>query len=219
MDQQSALINNSLKTPRAAAIAGIVFAVLSGLSYLLIWKSIPAGVFGPIDQAVTNVKTLSTAFNLAPFAGIAFLWFVAVIRDQIGEFEDRFFATVVLGSGLLYVAMFFVSAALAGGLLRVLGDAGADIANTAGFAVAKAQVYQISNVYAIKVAGVFMLSTSTVALRTRFLPRWMTYVGYLLAAFLLLAMGSIHWTPIVFPLWVLVMSCCILGQKYHTPKH
>jgi hypothetical protein len=33
---------------------------------------------------------------LAPFSGIAFLWFVAVVRDLIGEREDRFFATVFL---------------------------------------------------------------------------------------------------------------------------
>jgi hypothetical protein len=38
---------------------------------------------------------------LAPFAGIAFLWFIAAIRSQLGEREDRFFATVFLGSGLL----------------------------------------------------------------------------------------------------------------------
>ena len=45
------------------------------------------------------------ALYLAPFAGIAFLWFVAVIRDQIGDREDRFFATVFFGSGILFVAL------------------------------------------------------------------------------------------------------------------
>ena len=50
---------------------------------------------------------------LAPFAGIMFLWFVAVVRDQIGEREDRFFATVFFGSGLLFVALLFAAAAVA----------------------------------------------------------------------------------------------------------
>jgi hypothetical protein len=42
---------------------------------------------------------------LAPFSGIAFLWFIAVIRNLIGDREDRFFATVSLASGPLFVAM------------------------------------------------------------------------------------------------------------------
>jgi len=41
--------------------------------------------------------------DLAPFAGIAFLWFIAVVRNLIGDREDRFFATVFLDSGLLFV--------------------------------------------------------------------------------------------------------------------
>ena len=44
---------------------------------------------------------------LVPFAGIAFLWFIGVVRDRIGEREDKFFATVFFGSGLLFVAMLF----------------------------------------------------------------------------------------------------------------
>jgi hypothetical protein len=58
---------------------------------------------------------VAIALNLVPFAGIAFLWFIGVLRDRIGEREDRFFATVFLGSGLLFVAMIFAAAAIAGG--------------------------------------------------------------------------------------------------------
>jgi hypothetical protein len=46
---------------------------------------------------------------LAPFSGIAFLWFIAVVRNLIGAREDRYFATVFLGSGLLFVAMLCVA--------------------------------------------------------------------------------------------------------------
>jgi hypothetical protein len=58
---------------------------------------------------------MAIALNLIPFAGIAFLWFLGVVRDRIGEREDRFFAKVFLGSGLLFVGMMFVGAAVAGG--------------------------------------------------------------------------------------------------------
>src|SRR5204863_7830630 len=61
--------------------------------------------------------TIALALNLVPFAGIAFLWFIGVVRDRIGQREDRFFASVFLGSGLLFVAMLFIAAAFTGGLI------------------------------------------------------------------------------------------------------
>lgn len=59
------------------------------------------------------------SLNLVPFAGIAFLWFIGVIRDQIGEVEDRLFSTVVLGSGLLFLAMLFTGSATTSSLIQV----------------------------------------------------------------------------------------------------
>ena len=52
-----------------------------------------------------------------PFAGIAFLWFIGVVRDRLGRLEDQFFSTVFFGSGLLFLAMVFVSMAIAGGMV------------------------------------------------------------------------------------------------------
>ena len=42
------------------------------------------------------------ALDLVPFAGIAFLWFIGVLRSRLGKLEDQFFATVMLTSGLLF---------------------------------------------------------------------------------------------------------------------
>jgi len=47
-----------------------------------------------------------------PFAGITFLWFIAVVRDGFGRLEDKFFTTVFLGSGLLFLAMMFSATAV-----------------------------------------------------------------------------------------------------------
>jgi hypothetical protein len=68
---------------------------------------------------VMTHKGLKTP-KAAAIAGIAFLRFIAVVRDRLGALEDRFFATVFLGSGLLYLAMTFTSEAMAGGLIRIL---------------------------------------------------------------------------------------------------
>lgn len=211
MNQESASI---AKGPRTAAIAGIIFSALSITNELLVRRYIPADPLGAAQEVVNHSMTISIALNLVPYAGIAFLWFIAVVRDRLGMREDRFFATVFFASGLLYVAMYFASAALAGGLLLALGTGNVNVIQSGAYAVGRAQVHQIKNIYAIRMAGVFMISASTISLRTRIVPRWMAFLGQALAVFLLLAVGSIQWTPLIFPLWVLMISVHILIERF-----
>jgi hypothetical protein len=84
---------------------------------VLIRVSIPADPMAESAWLEANSKKVSLALNLIPYAGIAFLWFIGVIRDRLEDLEDRLFATVFLGSGLLFLALTFGGAALAGGLL------------------------------------------------------------------------------------------------------
>jgi hypothetical protein len=210
MSEQDVLTHHGLKTPRAAAIAGILFSVLLITSQLLVWRSIPANPSGPPEEVIIHGRTISLALNLLPFAGIAFLWFIAVVRDRLGALEDRFFATVFLGSGLLYIAMTFTAAALAGGLIRVLNTAPDILRQTGAYVLGRAEIYQTMNVYGIKMAGVFMFSTSTIILRTAFVLRWNAFLGYALAVMLMLSIGIISWVPLVFPVWVFLISAEIL---------
>jgi hypothetical protein len=73
-----------MRTPRAAAIAGILFSLLFITSLLPIWISIPANPLGPATALINHMRTVSLSLNLLPFAGIAFLWF-AVVRDRLGQ--------------------------------------------------------------------------------------------------------------------------------------
>ena len=116
-DGPRTLTSQTLKTPRAAALAGILFAVLLSSSVVLIRLSIPAN---PEDGGVwlqERAGIVTLALSLLPFAGIAFLWFIGVVRDRLGRLEDQFFSTVFFGSGLLFLAMIFASAAIVGGTL------------------------------------------------------------------------------------------------------
>jgi len=180
-------------------------------SYLLVWVSIPANL-EEVD-VIKHSKTISLALNLLPFAGIAFLWFIAVVRNRLEMIEDRFFATIFLGSGLLYIAMVFTSAALAGGLIGVISNAPDIISRAGPYAVGRAQIYQTMNVYGMKMAGVFMFSTSTILLRTEIVSRWNAFLGYALGAVLLLSIGIIRWIPLVFPIWVFSISVAILLEN------
>ena len=205
-----------VRAPRAAAIAGILFSIVLITSEVLVWISIPADPAGPEVDVISHSKTISLALNLLPFAGIAFLWFIAVLRNRLGALEDRFFATVFMGSGLLYIAMIFTSAALAGGLIRVLSSAPEILRQTGGYALGRAEIYQTMNVYGMKMASVFMFSTSTILLQTRVVRRWIAYLGYVLGMTLLLSIGVIEWIPLLFPVWVFLLSSALLLEALPT---
>jgi hypothetical protein len=196
-------------------VAGIIFSLLFTTTQPLIWVSSPANPLGPATAVINHLKILSFSLNLLPFAGIAFLWFIAVVRDRLGEREDRFFATVFLGSGLLFIAMVFNAAATAGGIIKVLSSASENLMQSGTYALGRTEIELTMHVYAMKMAGVFMISSSTISLQTRMLPRWMTFLGYALVLMLLLSVGTIEWIPLVFPLWVLLISVYILSENLH----
>jgi hypothetical protein len=148
--------------------------------------------------------------HLLPFAGIAFLWFIGVVRDRLGRQEDRFFATVFFGSGLLFLATMFASAAVAGGLLRMFASTPGLLIESGLYTFGRTLSNELVNVYAMRMAAVFMITTCTLSFRTGIIPRWMASVGLVLALFLLLSLGTFNWAPIVFPLWVFLISVHIL---------
>jgi hypothetical protein len=207
-------IQRRLTTPRAAAVAGILFAGLLGTSLVLIRLAIPADPREGGAWLTQYGGQVRLALNLVPFAGIAFLWFMGVLRDRIGTHEDRFFATVFLGSGLLFLVLLFAAAALAGGLLATFATTTAVTPEQATYTFGRATMYAIVNVYAVRMAGVFIISTATIALRTAIMPRWLVALSYALALFLLLVIGFIAWSILLFPLWVLLVSIYILVQNF-----
>jgi hypothetical protein len=146
----------------------------------------------------------------APFAGIAFLWFIAVIRSHIGDREDQFFATVFLGSGLLFVAMLFAAAGSAGAPLAAVKFQGAPVPSPDAIGLARALAYTFLYVYGVRAAAVFMIAVSTIALRTASLPRWLVAVGYVIAVVMLFSVSFFRLTVLLFPLWVAAVSLVIL---------
>lgn len=213
MDPQIIQARKRLKTPRSAAGAGIAFSLLLMASLIIIRLSIPADLNQSGEWLMSSNRIL-IALNMVPFAGIAFLWFIGVVRDLIGEREDRFFATVFLGSGLLFVAMLFAAAAVAGGILASLSVGPSGQITPEVFAFGRAVTYSILNVFAMKMAGVFMISTCTIVLRTESAPRWLAILGYVFAALLLISITYVEWIALLFPLWILMLSVHILIENY-----
>ena len=208
------LTSSGLRTPKAAAVAGVVFSLLTLASFGILWRAIPADSQASGEWLATNANEVALALNLIPFAGIAFLWFIGVIRDRLGSREDRFFATVFFGSGLLFLGMLFVAAAVVGAMLIAFREEPVVFAASPAFHFARAVASSLVNVYMVRMAGVFMISTSTVAVATRFAPRWLALLGYLLAVLLLIGSPFLRWSFALFPLWVLLLSIHILAGSF-----
>ena len=202
-----------LRTPRAAAVAGIIFSVLLIAALVLLRVSVPAHPAVPGAWLTDSRRrtTVAIALNLIPFAGIAFLWFVGVVRDRIGEREDRFFATVFLGSGLLFVCMLFVGAAVAGGLIAGQAQPGPPAGGI--LLLGRHVTTLLLNVYAMRMAAVFTLTTVTIARHTRIVARWLTVAGLAIALVLLVAAGTVAWIELLFPAWILALSVDILVSR------
>jgi hypothetical protein len=204
---------SALRTPRAAAVAGIVFSVLLITSLALLRVSVPGNpaVAGGWLTDSGKRSAVAIGLNLIPFAGIAFLWFIGVIRDRIGAHEDRFFATVFLGSGLLFVGMLFVAAAVAGGLIAGISSSGSPGAGT--LALGRNVTSLLLNVYSMRMAAVFTLTTVTIARRTAIVSRWLSVAGIATALVLLVGVGISPWVELLFPAWILAVSIDILADR------
>ncbi|HEY2534229.1 MAG TPA: hypothetical protein VGJ20_40980 [Xanthobacteraceae bacterium] len=217
MLQARPLTGARLRTPRAAAVAGILFSLLVVAAFWLMWISVPADPQEPGSWLHRSANTVALALNLLPFSGIALLWFIAVLRDRLGLQEDRFFATIFLGSGLLFLAMLFTAAAAGGAILIAFFAEPEQLINSATYHFARAVTYNILNVYMIKMAAVFMFTTSTFAIYTALVPRWLAILGYVLALLLLLGSYYLRWSFLIFPLWVFLVSIYIVLSDLRRP--
>jgi hypothetical protein len=205
----------ALTAPPAAAVAGVVFALLMIVGLVLVRYAIPEDPTKPGTWLTEPERrdALRFALDLVPFAGIAFLWFIGVLRDRLGEREDQFFATAFLASGLLFVASLFAAAAITD----------AQIATIAGGHIDE-KLYTFSrrlsdtllNLFAMKMAGVFIFSTCTIGLRTGIFPRRIAHVGYVCGLLLLLIIAKWRWITLIFPLWMLLVSGAILLGDFRT---
>jgi hypothetical protein len=214
-ETQISLTRQALKTPRSAAIAGIIFAVLYGASMVLLNVSLSQEPAVGLARTVTDPRTVTLALNLIPYAGIAFLWFIGVIRDLLSESEDRLFATVFLGSGLLFLALTFIGAALAAGLLSASETESSILVQSGVMVYGSSVVYHIFNIYAVRMAGIFMISLATIWFRTGVMHRSWAYLTYVLALVLLLSIDYSFWVTLILPGWVLIVSIYVLIRNLH----
>ncbi len=206
-----------LRAPWAASAAGILFAVLFAAALLMLRTS---PLIGASDAELVRIfaagedTTLFVAgLYLVPFAGIMFLWFIAVIRDQLGEREDRFFATVFFGSGLLFIALTFAAGAVVS--MPAVGTRylGFDAPTEQDVNLTRSLSYALLFGFATRAAAVCLISIATLGLRSRTFPRWFAISGYLTGVLLLLVVAFFDWVVLLVPAWVALVSVFILARE------
>ncbi|MEU6311643.1 hypothetical protein [Streptomyces sp. NPDC047014] len=195
-----------LKTPRAAGLAGVAFALLLAAAIVLLRIAVPSG---SADETIDPDRrwAIQVALEIVPFAGIFFLWFMGALRAHTGPAEDRFVATVFLGSGFVFVATLFAAAAAAG---TVLSEA-----TPSDFG--RHYAYTLLATYAMRVAAVFVLATSTIARMLGVFPRSLALLGTLIGLVLLVIGSGVPWSELLFPFWALVISLHILRGRRGNP--
>ena len=204
---------SALRTPRSAAFAGMIFALLTLASLVTVHFALPHVPADSADLLTTSPQRdlLLIGLSLIPFAAVAFLWFVGVVRDRIGDREDRFFSTVFLGSGLLFVAVLLVGEAVTAGMVMNLKPSDAAIAAVApDWGAATRNISTELLEAALQMAGVFTTATATLLWRTRAAPRWLTLSGTVLSVLLLFALYLTQWIGLLFPAWIFALSLYIL---------
>ena len=217
-----AAIDAGASTPhlvlRSAGIAGMAFSLLFVVSLWLVSAHPPEGLAETafIDWYEANALASVTvaALYVAPFAGIAFLWFIGLIRSRIGTREDQLFATVFLGSGLLFVGMYWAGAAQFASLVAGNRFDAAPPLTAATLEAVRSSAFSFLFVLAARAAAVFVLVTSTIIWRSRVLPHMLAIVGYAVGLVMLLSLSFLQWIVLLFPLWVFLVSTVTLVVEW-----
>jgi hypothetical protein len=201
---------------RMSGVSGIVFAVLFAVALTLVRQApglgVPDSVYTAFYQGNSDVL-VALGLYVVPFAGIAFLWYMAATRALL---EVRSGALPEIPrllqqtSGVVWVCMAFAGTAAVGAvaLLQVFSVdplPPVDVARALSSAG-----YGMVFVFGVRAAGMYMITTTTLARKSGVLPRWLALLGYLAAAFLLVSTTFHPAILLVFPGWVVLVSVVVL---------
>ena len=205
----------NLLSLRAAGTAGLVFTGLMTVSLVLLHRALAtsrnADLVVWFNQEVAPAATLVSLY-LIPFAGIAFLWFMAGLRHSAATRNDRLFHSVLLGSGLLFVAMLFSAAAVMAALVSRLTESADFMISSGDVRVTRLIMFSFFNVFAARAAGVFVMVSSAMFLRSKLLPRWIALLGIVFAVALLLGSYLLKLLIYLFPAWICLVSVALLAR-------
>ena len=208
-----------IRSPRAAAVAGIVFSILS-FTVMIMVQDLLVGSSSAIDKQwfETHAQSVSFPLALVPFIGISLLWFTGVLRDRLDDKEDRFFSTIFFGSGILIVGMLFIWAAAFGAMFQTYTSLEKGAADPAVFVFGHTFLREILGDFILRLMGVYMTTVATIWRHTKVMPRWILVITYVFGIAFIIFAAKVPEARFVFPGWVLVVSVYILVANLRHPR-
>ena len=211
---------------RIAAISGLVFAVLFVAALALVHRG---PTLGDPDSAYAAFYAnggdqlfVAVGLYLVPFAGIAFLWHMTAMRnllDTLTPAPSTMAHGLNLLAGVIFVTLLFAGTAAAGAVAFGIYFANAAVEDPSVARALTAVGYGLVFVFAVRGAGMFAITTTTLLRNAKVLPRIPAVVAYLLSAFLLLAVTNNPVAVLVFPAWVVLISVVLLRHARRGAAH
>ena len=201
------------------AASGAAFAVLFVLSvYVLAKAPGPRASDETIIQyySGTDGRWLSTVgLYLLPLAAVAFLWFIAALREWVSGSSRRL--NQVLSNVQLLSGIAFLTLALASSAATVVGALEAEFGNVA-LDPREARQFPLFGsallyVFAMRMAAIFVTSTTGIIGGAKVFPHWFQVVSYVVAACLFLVASRGLWLAFVFPAWILLLSGLMIVRR------
>jgi hypothetical protein len=202
---------------RTSGLSGLVFAALFVVALVLVRKApsvgAPDSTYADFYRHPQGNVLVTAGLYVVPFCGVAFLWQMSTTRTLIGALprsSPELQRWLHLASGVLFVCMLFAGSAAVGAvaLLTVFSTAALPPPDVARALTAVG--YALVFVFGVRAAGIYMISTTTLARTVGLLPRWMAVLSYLAAAFLLVSTTFHPAILLVLPAWVLLFSVVVL---------
>lgn len=162
---------------RAAGASGVLFAVLFTVALVLVRQGPglddPDATYAAFYASDAQNLLVTVGLYIVPFAGIACLWHMIATRTYLQALAPTTAipAWLQLASGVLFVALVFAGTATAGGVALLSRFSGAappspDIARALA-----AVGYTMVFVYAVRAAGMCIITTTGLASRRAASPR------------------------------------------------
>lgn len=203
---------SAAKDARAAVFSGLAFAVLFTLGLVLVNQiprlDSPDSTYTAFYANGSGGVLVTVGLYLVPFAGIAFLWFMMAFRALLDRPADLT-QGLQLASGVVFICMLFAGTAAVGAVALMLHFASVPAPSPSVDRVLSSVGYGLVFVYGVRVAGMFTITTTTLARRAGLMPRWLAVLSYLMAAFLLVTTSTEPATLLVYPAWVLLASLAL----------
>jgi hypothetical protein len=202
---------------RVAATSGIVFAGLFVAALALVHRaptlSDPDAAYAAFYANGGDQLFVAVGLYLVPFAGIAFLWHMTAMRDVLdtpAPAPSTMAHGLNLLAGIIFVTLLFAGTAAVGatGFGVYFGHTPAE--DPAAARALTGVGYGLVFVFAVRGAGMFAITTTTLLRTAGVLPKIPAVLAYLLAAFLLLAVTNNPAALLVFPAWVVLISVFLL---------